>query len=189
MNNLEIANIVASGRLGRELDLSAVAESEELNSDSRIKSIEHSRKSGQRVLVRFNNSPALGILSRKGICILTGAKSYEQVENTKKDFLSALYDVGIIPTKKIEDFEIQNIVFVTSMDKTVDLTALAVVLGFESVEYEPEQFPGLVFRPGDTSCVVLVFASGKVVITGVKNEEKAIEANERLRAEISSIRS
>lgn len=187
MTHLEIANVVASGRLGVELDLAAVAASPEFNNDSRIESVEHSQKSGQRVLVRFVNSDALGILSRKGACIITGAKSLEAVEQTKQDFLGSLYDSTIIPSKEISNFEIQNVVFTTTLDEPVDLNTVALLLGFEQVEYEPEQFPGLVFRPPDTPCVLLVFGSGKVVITGGKNESEAKNALKDLKKKISEI--
>lgn len=183
MSELEIANIVASGRLGVELDLGAVASSEKLNQDSRIESIEHSQKSGQRVLVRFFDGPALGILSRKGACIITGAKSYDGITKTKEELLGALDDAEVIPYEDIEEFEIQNIVFTTALAEPVDLNALAVLLGLERVEYEPEQFPGLLFRPDNTSCVILVFGSGNIVLTGIQSEKEATKQISKLRRE------
>jgi transcription initiation factor TFIID TATA-box-binding protein len=56
------------------------------------------------------------------------------------------------------------------------LEALALQLGLEYVEYEPEQFPGLIYRPSSTNVVLLVFASGKVIISGT-TEQKAAEEN------------
>jgi transcription initiation factor TFIID TATA-box-binding protein len=53
-------------------------------------------------------------------------------------------------------------------------------LGIEKVEYEPEQFHGLVYRPDETNCVLLVFGSGKVVITGGRTAEENREAFEML---------
>jgi len=53
------------------------------------------------------------------------------------------------------------------------LSALAIGLGMEVTEYEPEQFPGLVYRPRDHECVLLVFATGKVVITGAQGVTEA----------------
>ena len=57
----------------------------------------------------------------------------------------------------------------------LNLSALAIGLGLEVTEYEPEQFPGLVYRPTDHDCVMLVFASGKVIITGTIDVESAEE--------------
>ncbi len=55
--------------------------------------------------------------------------------------------------------------------KTLNLEAVALEL--ENTEYEPEQFPGLVYRLGDPKVVLLLFGSGKVVCTGAKTAEQA----------------
>jgi transcription initiation factor TFIID TATA-box-binding protein len=187
MTKLELVNVVASGRLGRELDLAVVSESSELNNDSRVASIEHSQKSGERVLIRFNDLNSLGILSRKGACIITGAKSLEEMNITKDVFLNALQNASIIPDQSIEDFAIQNIVFVTTIDEYLNLNAVAILLGFENAEYEPEQFPGLVYRPEGTSCVLLLFGSGKVVVTGSRSKEEARDAVKSLKTELETL--
>lgn len=184
MTEIEIANVVASGRLGLELDLEAVSKSQKLNNDSRIKSIEHNLKSGERVLVRFNPSETLGILSRKGVFIITGAGSLEKTEETKDVFLNALRKAGIIPNPSIDDFAVQNIVFTTSLGGPLDLNAVSIRLGFKNVEYEPEQFPGLVYRPEEASCVLLLFGSGKVVITGGQTKEGARDAIESVKTKL-----
>jgi transcription initiation factor TFIID TATA-box-binding protein len=59
-----------------------------------------------------------------------------------------------------------------SLDTELDLDAIAIGLGFENVEYEPEVFPGLVYRIKDPKVVVLIFRSGKLVITGAKTQEE-----------------
>jgi transcription initiation factor TFIID TATA-box-binding protein len=48
--------------------------------------------------------------------------------------------------------EVTNIVVTTELESTILLEALAVELGLESVEYEPEQFPGLIYRGQDHVC-------------------------------------
>jgi len=56
------------------------------------------------------------------------------------------------------------------------LNAIAIGLGLENIEYEPEQFPGLVYRVDDPDVVVLLFGSGKLVITGGSNVTDAEDA-------------
>ena len=46
--------------------------------------------------------------------------------------------------------------------------------------YEPEQFPGLIYRMGTPKVVMLLFASGKLVCTGAKHEDMVKEAVELL---------
>lgn len=77
-------------------------------------------------------------------------------------------------------------VAVGTIDAEIDLNELSIELGLENIEYEPEQFPGLVYRPSDTNCVLLVFGSGKVVITGGRSVEEDTDAFEKLRNRIIS---
>lgn len=59
------------------------------------------------------------------------------------------------------------------LERPLNLSALAVGLGLEVTEYEPEKFPGLVYRPRDHECVLLVFATGRVIITGAQGISEA----------------
>ena len=67
------------------------------------------------------------------------------------------------------DVEIQNIVATGDLKTDINLNRAAIYLSFEKVEYEPEQFPGLVYRLEEPKVVALLFGSGKVVCTGAKN--------------------
>lgn len=69
----------------------------------------------------------------------------------------------------------------------MNLNAIAIGFGLENVEYEPEQFPGLVYRPEGLDAVVLVFGSGKVVITGITTYEHASDVFESVRSEITEL--
>ena len=46
--------------------------------------------------------------------------------------------------------------------------------------YEPELFPGLIFRMKQPSVVLLIFASGKIVLTGAKTREEIFYSYERI---------
>ncbi|MCC6004975.1 MAG: hypothetical protein LM590_11620 [Thermofilum sp.] len=70
--------------------------------------------------------------------------------------------------------EVQNIVASANLRGTVDLERAAFLL--ENSMYEPEQFPGLIYRMQDPKVVLLIFSSGKVVCTGAKKEEEVKRA-------------
>ena len=72
--------------------------------------------------------------------------------------------------------DVKNIVATGNLDTTFDLSQLSILLGLDSVEYEPEQFPGLMYRDKERNCVFLVFASGKIVCTGLKDVEQTRKA-------------
>jgi transcription initiation factor TFIID TATA-box-binding protein len=57
----------------------------------------------------------------------------------------------------------------------------------ENVEYEPEQFPGVIYRPPEIGTVNLIFASGKTIISGTIHDEEAKESVENLRQQLASI--
>lgn len=66
-----------------------------------------------------------------------------------------------------------NVVATYELGSRLELNTLVVYLGMEQTEYEPEQFPGVVFRPKDLDIVFLLFSSGKVVITGTDSIDRA----------------
>jgi transcription initiation factor TFIID TATA-box-binding protein len=185
------ANVVASGKLDIELDLASVAE--DLEDQLEIESVEHSRRKGNRLLIYFDELDSLGILAPTGVYVFTGADSISEVHQTKGILLSALSIMGIIsapepPDKEIVDqFKIQNFVFTATLGRELNLNALAIGLGLECTEYEPEQFPGLVYRPHSGSCTLLIFASGKIVITGVTSEEIAETEFNKLSEKIDTL--
>jgi len=70
--------------------------------------------------------------------------------------------------------QIQNIVASANLNVIVDLEKAAFVLPHSM--YEPEQFPGLIYRMEKPRVVLLIFSSGKMVITGAKRENEVFEA-------------
>ena len=124
--------------------------------------------------------------------MFTGVDSYEELEYAKSELLSALAELGIISSSNpaseeiIDPFQVQNVVCTAELkgQEGLSLSQLAITLGLEKTEYEPEQFPGLVYRPDNSSCTILVFSSGKMVITGIDDEKKAQRELEQLPQEL-----
>ncbi len=69
----------------------------------------------------------------------------------------------------------------------LNLNAVALGLGLENIEYEPEQFPGLVYRIKQPKVVVLIFSSGKLVITGGKSPEDCVEGARIVRMQLENM--
>ena len=85
-----------------------------------------------------------------------------------------------IPVEDNPEITVQNIVSSADLGHNLNLNALAIGLGLEDVEYEPEQFPGLVYRMDEPEVVILLFGSGKIVITGGKQTQDATAAVEQI---------
>jgi len=177
---LEIVNVVGSGDLGRELDL------EQIEQDADIHEADFRETMGA-LFLRIEEDGGLIILYRSGKYIIRGGKEYEKLNDTNEAFLDWLESLGIISNKENVEFEINNIVFVGDVGENILLERLMIQLGMENVEFEPEQFPGMVYRPPDHDCVLLAFGSGKVNITGSSSEETALEAFNQLKEETAKV--
>jgi len=136
---------------------------------------------------RFDEVEPLITLYRTGKYIVTGASTKKQAHETRKKFLDILTRHQIIPTNTDEWFRTQNLVCTAELGKSLNLNALAIGLGLENTEYEPEQFPGLIYRPDTFDSVVLLFASGRVVITGAPDLETVEQTFSMLSDDITDI--
>src|SRR5207245_505457 len=169
MANFRIENVVASTSLGRELDLKAIALA--------LGGSEYEPEQFPGLIYRIKEPKTAILLFRSGKVVCTGAKSLENVK-TAIDLVAKQIEAAGISIKKNPEIEVQNIVATSDLGAPLDLNAVAITLGPGAVEYEPEQFPGLVYRIDEPKVVLLMFGSGKVVCTGARKPadvEKAVE--------------
>jgi len=177
---VEIVNVVSSGSLGVELDLDAIAQ--ELP-----EIVDYDPQKYPGAYFRFDESQPLITLYRTGKYIITGADSEGEAATTRQGFLQLLESHSILSIAEDEWYRVQNYVCMADVGQSLNLSALAIGLGLEVTEYEPEQFPGLVYRPLHYECVLLVFGSGKVVITGATATTAAEDAFADFRKQIDEL--
>jgi len=157
----EIANVVGLVTYQQELELSALAETFEQRPE--IKSVTYEPAENHWLQTRFAPDDTYVPFYRSDKCSIVGATSPEHFEEM----------VGRVNTLMVEllkfDYEptaeIKNIVATAELESLPPLETIAIGLGLEQTEYEPEQFPALIYRGGDS--VLLVFSSRKVVCTGL----------------------
>ncbi len=138
-------------------------------------------------LVYKSSDPKTAMLlfrSGKGNC--TGAKNIEDIHKTVDTIADILRNLGVDVYKNIK-IVVQNIVAVGDLEGELDLTETAMALGMENIEYEPEQFPGMVYRMKEPHVVILIFSTGKIVCTGGRNVEDVSKAVEKLSKELNSL--
>lgn len=174
--SLDLVNVVGVGTVQSELDLGKVSED--------IVEAEYDPKSYPSLYLRFPGTPLI-IVFRSGKYIVSGAKSETDLEKGREKLLSVFHNLGIIENNIDDEFSIVNYVIQGDLQDSVDLHTIALQLGYNHIEYEPEQFPGLVYRPQKYDCVLLIFGSGKVILTGTSEIQNAINAFESLESEIS----
>lgn len=178
---VSIANIVGSGSLKVELDV------EQLGTDLDVPYFEYDPENYHGLYVRLVEGGPLITVYRSGKYIISGCSAFEELEDTNEEFLKRLTEFGIIDSEIDPGFTVQNVVCTANLGHSVNLNALAIGLGLEAVEYEPEQFPGLVYRSTEFPTVLLLFANGKVVITGAPDVQIAEEAFSSLESQVDDL--
>ena len=180
MPEVIVENIVASTSFADKLDLDAIAQS--------LEEAEYEPEQFPGLVYRLSNPKTATLLFRSGKANCTGAKNIENVKKTVEIIADKLRKMGIEVYKNEElKIVIQNIVAISDLETDLNLNEVAMGLGLENVEYEPEQFPGLVYRIDDPKVAMLLFGSGKIVCTGARKTEDVSVAVEKLSKELSSL--
>lgn len=157
--DINVENVVASASAGTELDLQKIA--------LELEGAEYSPERFPGLIYRMKEPKTAILLFSSGKMVCTGTKSVEMANKVVRMVLKKIAKTGVKVTSE-PDVKIQNIVATTDLKRELNLNSIAITLGLERVEYEPEQFPGLVYRVQKPKVVALLFGSGKVVCTGAR---------------------
>ncbi|BCU68342.1 TATA-box-binding protein [Sulfolobales archaeon HS-7] len=160
-----VENIVATVSLEQGLDLYAMERS--------VPNVEYDPDQFPGLIFRLENPKVTSLIFKSGKMVVTGAKSTDELITAVKRIIRTLKKYGINITGRPK-IQIQNIVASANLHLIVNLDKAAYLL--ENIMYEPEQFPGLIYRMFDPRVVLLIFSSGKMVITGAKSEEEVVKA-------------
>lgn len=165
----KIENIVATVILNQTLDLSLL--------EQLIPDIEYNPEQFPGLILRLDNPKITVLIFKSGKMVVTGAKKTQELIRAVKKILKNFVKSGITIIDKPK-IQIQNIVASANLNEEVILEKAAYIL--RNSMYEPEQFPGLIYRMSDPRVVLLIFSSGKMVITGAKSEEEVAEVVHKL---------
>ena len=157
-SEIKIVNVVVSTKVGDEVDLYKIADV--------LSNVDYEPEQFPGLICRLSEPKVALVFFGNGKLNCTGAKSKEEAEFAIRKVMGYLKEAGfeLYGNPKIE---IQNIVVTADLEVELNLDELATL---ENSEYEPEQFPGLVYKINNPKVTVLFFGSGKIVITGLKNE-------------------
>jgi transcription initiation factor TFIID TATA-box-binding protein len=166
---VNIENVVASATLKQRVDLNAVVKG--------YPGVEYRPEQFPGLVFRLKRPKTATLIFNSGKMVCTGAKSENEARRAVMRVIKELKKSGIIIISKPE-LKIQNIVASANLYGIIDLEKAAFALG--RTMYEPEQFPGLIYRMDEPKVVILLFASGKLVCTGAKREQDVYEAVNKL---------
>jgi transcription initiation factor TFIID TATA-box-binding protein len=167
---IRIVNIVVSGSLDKnKIPLEKMA--------ATLPNTEYNPEQFPGLVLRIREPKTSALIFNSGKIVCTGARSMEKVDEAMKKIVEAMKKIGI-EIKKKPEYQVQNMVASGSINMNLNLNTLAIKL--ENTEYEPEQFPGLVYKLRGTKATFLLFTNGEIVCTGTKSEAEVHEAVKKL---------
>ena len=206
-DRLTVVNVVASTRVAEELDLPDIAI--QLH-------CEYEPEQFPGVVYRVKDPKLAILMFRSGRAVCTGGKNEENIHEGIKRMIGDLRGAGIKTwdTSDVE-IEVQNMVAtyalhypedyegkarmddhtlkikegdpLKGLPRKLNLNNLTFHLPFDKVEYEPEQFPGLIYRLDYPKVVCLIFGSGKMVITGERHKDEILDAVQIIQDELADL--
>ena len=159
--DIQVVNIVISTSLQHDIPLEKMA--------ATLSNTEYNPEQFPGLVIRIKEPKTSALIFSSGKIVCTGARSMEKVEESIKKIIKSLEKINVKITIKPE-IKIQNIVASGTVGMDLNLNTLAMKL--ENTEYEPEQFPGLVYKLDEAKATFLLFSNGKVVCTGTKSEKE-----------------
>ena len=166
---IKIVNIVCSASLGQDIPLIKLAET--------LPNTEYNPEQFPGLVMRIRDPKTSALIFSSGKIVSTGAKSMKKVKESIKCIIKNLAKINV-RIKEEPKINVQNMVASGNINMDLNLNALAMEL--ENTEYEPEQFPGLVYKLPGTRATFLLFSNGKIVCTGTRSETKLNEAVDKL---------
>ena len=173
---INVENVVSFASLGIVIPLEKLVEE--------VENTEYEPEQFPGLVYRPQNPRAAALIFSSGKIVCTGAKSIDNSKLAMQKVAEKINEVGIKTPKKF-DIIIENIVASSKIDAKINLEEIAFML--ENAEYEPEQFPGLVYRISEPRVAFLLFSSGKIICTGAHSIVDIHRALEKFKIKLEEI--
>ncbi|MHA1409431.1 MAG: TATA-box-binding protein [Candidatus Odinarchaeia archaeon] len=165
----KVENVVASVTLDDKIDLNKLS--------SNIAEAEYDPSQFPGLVLRLQKPKAAILVFNTGRMVVTGLRSEDDAPEVVSKIIDRIRSAGI-EIKSKPKIQVQNIVASGNLGAKLDLEVASITL--EDALYEPEQFPGLIYRAKYPKVVFLLFSSGRIVCTGAKKETDVQEAVKKL---------
>ena len=175
--DIKVVNIVVSSSLEHDIPLEKMA--------ATLSNTEYNPEQFPGLVIRINDPKTSELILSSGKIVCTGARNMDNVSLAINKIIKSLEKINVKITI-VPEIHIQNIVASGSVGMDLNLNTLAMKL--DNTEYEPEQFPGLVYKLPGTKATFLLFSNGKIVCTGTKSEEDVHDAVDKLVTNLKKVR-
>lgn len=180
--DIQVVNIVVSANLEHDVPLEKMA--------ATLSNTEYNPEQFPGLVIRIKEPKTSALIFSSGRIVCTGARSMDKVNESVQKIIKSLEKINVKITK-FPKINIQNIVASGSVGMDLNLNVLAMKL--DNTEYEPEQFPGLVYKlkiqaKEPFNATFLLFSNGKVVCTGTKSEDDVHIALDQLIEKLKKVK-
>jgi len=175
---IKIENVVASTNIDRIIPLDKLL--------GVLEASEYEPEQFPGLIFRLDKPKVASLIFRSGKIICIGARSVAESKMGLKEIIKRIKRIGIRVNEDNIDVKVENIVVSVDLKKELNLDSLAFQL--EASEYEPEQFPGLVFRLFEPKVAFLLFSSGRIICAGGKSIADVKKAVEILQKKLKEIK-
>ncbi|MHA1319662.1 MAG: TATA-box-binding protein [Promethearchaeota archaeon] len=173
----KIENVVATVvmEITEKIDLVKIAR--------KFEDVEYNPERFPGLVMRITDPKATFLIFSTGKMVITGLRRADEASAGVKKIVKSIKKAGINVSNPV--ITVQNIVASGDLHTFIDLNMAAIVM--ENAMYEPEVFPGLIYRMKDPKTVFLIFSTGKVVCTGAKNKKFVKEAFIKLNKKVREL--
>ena len=173
----KIENVVATVvvEITEKIDLNQIAR--------RHAEVEYNPERFPGLVMRIEKPRATILIFSTGKMVVTGLRQASEAERVVDKVVKNIRKAGIRLSNP--EITIQNIVASGDLHTNIDLNMAAIVM--EYAMYEPEVFPGLIYRMQDPKTVFLIFSTGRIVCTGAKRKEVVREAVLKLNQQVRDL--
>jgi len=176
-----VVNVVGTITYQQEIALDALADT--FSRRGEITDVTYEPAENHWLQTRFAPDDTYVAFYRSGRCSIAGSKSVEHFHQVADRVNTLMQDILQFEYEPI--VEISNIVATADIGSSISLEALAVELGLNQVEYEPEQFPAIMYR--EEGYVMLVFSSGKLLCTGLTDLDSITDAIDSIKSRLREV--
>lgn len=173
---IKVENVVAFTSLGKDISLTKLVE--------KIENVEYEPEQFPGLVYRIQDPRAAALIFSSGKIVCTGARSIEMAKEAMHKVVDRIRDTGTDLPRQF-DIKVENIVASSKIEAKLNLEEIAFSL--ENAEYEPEQFPGLVYRIREPRVAFLLFSSGKIICTGAHTLDDVQLALKKLKEKLEEI--
>ncbi len=177
VQKIKVENVVASTDIKKIISLDKLL--------TILEASEYEPEQFPGLVYRLDEPRVATLIFRSGKIICVGARSVQSAKDALRITVGKIKKVGLRINENDIRVKIENIVVSVVLGRELNLDQLAFQL--EDSEYEPEQFPGLVYRIYDPKVAFLLFSSGRVVCAGAKSLDSVRDAVSKLEKKLKSL--